>query len=310
MKSFTIEDRVYGTYNFSEPVLVELVESKAVQRLKGIAQFGVPDIWYHKKGFFRFEHDVGVAILLAKLGATTEEQIAGLLHDVSHTAFSHVVDYVIGNVIDENFQDKILFDVISSDRQIPLILEKYGFDIKNFETMDRFTLLERPEPELCADRVDYALRELAIDGETEFVRPCVNSIIAVDGKMCFNSKDMAKIFGVKFLDLHKNHWAGWEAVSRYYFLAEALKEALKDNLITFDDFRKDDTYLVKKLQASNNPKIKKIIDMLLNGNVTAIEGQKKLRYTDPYYLENGELMRLSENDEEFHEKLLEITKKS
>jgi len=309
MKSFTIEDRVYGTWKFSEPILVELVESEAVQRLKGIAQFGVPDIWYHKKGFFRFEHDVGVAILLAKLGATTEEQIAGLLHDVSHTAFSHVVDYVIGNVIDENFQDKILFDVISSDRQIPLILEKYGFDIKNFETMDKFTLLERPEPELCADRVDYALRELAIDGETEFIRSCVNGIIAIDGKMCFNSRDMAKVFGTKFLDLHKNHWAGWEAVSRYYFLAEALKEALKTNVITFDDFRKDDDYLVKKLEASDNPKIKNIIGMLLNGKLARIDKPKKLRYADPYYVENGKLMRLSENDQEFREKLLNVIQK-
>jgi len=310
MKSFTIEDRVYGTCSFSEPVLVELVESEAVQRLKGIAQFGVPDIWYHKKGFFRFEHDVGVAILLAKIGATTEEQVAGLFHDVSHTAFSHVVDYVIGNVIDENFQDKILFDFICSDRQIPLILEKHGFDIKNFETMDRFTLLERPEPELCADRVDYALRELAIDGETEVVKMCTNDITAKDGRMCFKSKNVAKIFGEKFLNLQTTHWAGWEAVSRYYNLAEALKEALNTGIISFDDFRKDDTYLVKKLQASSNPKIKKIIDMLLNGNVTAIEGQKKLRYTDPYYIENGKLMKLSENDEEFNEKLLEITKKS
>lgn len=309
MKSFIIEDRVYGTYNFSEPVIVELVNSEAVQRLKGIAQFGVPDIWYHKKGFFRFEHDVGVAILLAKLGATTEEQIAGLLHDVSHTAFSHVVDYVIGNVIDENFQDKILFDVICSDRQIPLILKKYGFDIKNFETMDKFTLLERPEPELCADRVDYVLRELAIDGETEFARSCVNSIIPVDGRMCFKSKDMAKTFGTKFLDLHKNHWAGWEAVSRYYLLSEALKEALKNNVITFDDFRKDDDYLVKKLEASDNPKIKNIIDTLLNGKLTRIDKPKKLRYADPYYLDNGKLMKLSENDEEFHKKLLNVLKK-
>ena len=115
--------------------------------------------------------------------------------------------------------------------------------------MDKFTLLEKPEPELCADRVDYVLRELAIDGEIEFVKLCMNNITAVDGSMCFKSKDMAKTFGIKFLDLHKNHWAGWEAVSRYYFMAEALKEALKNNVITFDDFRKDDDYLIKKLEA-------------------------------------------------------------
>ena len=36
-------------------------------------------------------------LLIKKLGGSVEEQIAGLLHDVSHTAFSHVIDYVFDN---------------------------------------------------------------------------------------------------------------------------------------------------------------------------------------------------------------------
>jgi len=309
MESLIIEDRVYGSHNFSEPVFVELIESDAVQRLKGIAQFGVPDVWYHKKGFFRFEHDVGVAILLARIGATIEEQIAGLLHDVSHTAFSHVVDYVVGDPKYEDFQDKAHFDVISSDAQIPFILKKYGFDVNDFRLLGNFTLLERPEPELCADRIDYALRELAIDGEKEVVKMCVNGIMAFNGKICFKSKNTAKLFGLKFLDLHKNHWAGWEAVSRYYTLAEALKEALKINLITLEDFRKDDAFLIKKLEASDNSKIREIIGKLLNGKLVDVKGEKKLRYVDPYYIEENKLKKLSENDEEFREKFLNVIQK-
>jgi len=306
-KPLTIEDRIYGTYKFSEPVLVELIESDAVQRLKGIAQFGVPDVWYHKKGFFRFEHDVGVAILLSKLGAAIEEQIAGLLHDVSHTAFSHVVDYVVGSTKDEDFQDRILFDFISSDSQIPPILDRHGFDIKDFRTMSKFTLLERPEPELCADRVDYCLRELLVDGDVEdveVVKMCVSNIMAVDSKMCFSSKNPARLFGDRFLKLQRDHWAGRQAVGRYYILADALKEGMRTNLISFEDFKKDDEYLVRKLESSSNPKIKNDINMLLNGHISHVNLPKKLRYVDPYYVENGKLLKLSENDKEFYEKFL------
>ncbi len=34
-------------------------------------------------------------MLVNRLGGSLEEQIAALLHDVSHTAFSHVIDYVL-----------------------------------------------------------------------------------------------------------------------------------------------------------------------------------------------------------------------
>ena len=42
----------------------------------------------------RFEHSLGVFALLRRLRAPRREQVAGLLHDISHTAFSHAVDFV------------------------------------------------------------------------------------------------------------------------------------------------------------------------------------------------------------------------
>jgi HD superfamily phosphohydrolase len=38
-------------------------------------------------------------LLVRRLGASLEEQIAALLHDVSHTAFSHVIDSVDHNLL-------------------------------------------------------------------------------------------------------------------------------------------------------------------------------------------------------------------
>ncbi len=45
----------------------------------------------------RYEHSLGVYLLLRRLGAGPREQVAGLLHDVSHTAFSHAVDFVFSS---------------------------------------------------------------------------------------------------------------------------------------------------------------------------------------------------------------------
>ena len=45
----------------------------------------------------RLEHSLGVYLLLTRLGAGRRERVAGLLHDVSHTAFSHAVDFLFAS---------------------------------------------------------------------------------------------------------------------------------------------------------------------------------------------------------------------
>src|SRR5205807_2656177 len=138
------------------PVLEKLINSPSMQRLKKIKQSGLPKSLYIE--FDRFEHSIGVMLILRILGASLEEQIAGLLHDVSHTAFSHLIDWVMGDTLKEDFQDKNHKKFIKSS-EIPKILERYGFDVKRVIKIKSFPLLEQPSPNLCAYRVDYALRE-------------------------------------------------------------------------------------------------------------------------------------------------------
>jgi len=82
-----VNDKLYAKVEITSPVLLELIKSKSMQRLKKIAQHGIPNKYYHYAGGNRFDHCVGVMLLLKRLGTTEEEQVAGLLHDVSHTAF-------------------------------------------------------------------------------------------------------------------------------------------------------------------------------------------------------------------------------
>lgn len=101
-----ISDVLYGEFEV-DVVLEELILSKPMQRLKGIHQAGASYLMNEKWNVTRFDHSVGVMLLVKKLGGSVEEQIAGLLHDVSHTAFSHVIDYVFDNE-DESYHEEIL----------------------------------------------------------------------------------------------------------------------------------------------------------------------------------------------------------
>jgi len=105
----TLNDRIFGKISITEPVLIELIKSKPLQRLKAIDQSGYYEPWFPGTKHSRFEHSVGVCWLLKKYGAPIEEQIAGLIHDVSHTAFSHTSDYIFdtGSEREHTHQDKM-----------------------------------------------------------------------------------------------------------------------------------------------------------------------------------------------------------
>ena len=306
-----IEDIVYGDEKIKEEVLIELINCKSIQRLRGLAQYWLPDEYYHKKGFSRYEHSIGVLIFLRKLGAGLDEQIAGLLHDVSHTAFSHVVDWVIGDPTKEDHQDKNHLKIIENS-EIPRILRNHFFDYRKISELERFSLLERETPGLCADRVDYALREIATDGEEEISKKLFSFLGSRDGNLFFNNVYIAEEFGRIYSNLNKVHWAGVEARTRYYLLANILKRALNNKIISREDLYKTDLELIDVLYKSKDGEIIFGLDFLKNkkiakegNNGNGIYLRKKYRWVDPEVLCFGDIRRLSELSENYRKFLEE-----
>lgn len=302
-----IQDRVYGEYTIKEPVLLELIESPAVQRIKNINQYGCPDEYFYVYNFSRYEHCIGVMILLAKLGASLEEQIAGLLHDVSHTAFSHTIDWVISNDGKEEYADsqhKSYLLKVGIDK----ILQKYGYDFDRIADPHQFSLLEKESPDLCADRVDYAIRECTFNFPMDEVQKSVTNFTTHNGQIVCKNYESALWFGEKFLWHQINRWGCFEGVSRYRWFANALKYGIEEATLTLEDFWQDDKFVIEKLKKTTNPKIHKILSTLENKSLTHLPlsteaTKKKFRYVDPLFLDNNEVKRLSDVDKNFKEKL-------
>src|ERR1700678_3028959 len=82
-------DRVYGRMTVEDAGILDLIGCPTFQRLKGVRQAGPSSLAFPFKDVTRFEHSLGVFVLLRRLRASRREQVAGLLHDISHTAFSH-----------------------------------------------------------------------------------------------------------------------------------------------------------------------------------------------------------------------------
>jgi hypothetical protein len=303
MVRFKIKDKIYGYEIITEPLIIDLIKSQPFQRLKKLNQFGIPNKYYHIKNFSRYEHSLGVMILIKRLGGSVQEQVAGLLHDLSHTAFSHLVDWVIGDAGgNESYQDNRHEKVINSN-PIKGILLKHGYDPKIIADYHNYKLLEKDAPDLCADRVDYAFREFPVSVSKKLFKSLINK----DNEIVMKDERSAFEFGKNFLKLQRNHWGGYQAVTRYRLLSNILKFAIKNKIINFNQFLKDDEYVIDKLIKSKNNYVvtslkiltKKKIKLLKNNEIVF----KKFRYVDPKFIVDNCSVRLSEYNSKYKELL-------
>ncbi|KAM0815607.1 hypothetical protein AB5N19_01406 [Seiridium cardinale] len=153
-----IDDQLYGRHTITEPVLVELLRSPALARLAGVNQHGISSLLNITPRVTRMEHSIGAFLQVRIVGAEVDEQVAGLLHDISHTTMSHVVDFALSKPGEGSFHEVHKMRYVNMTR-IPEILKRHGFgDLKPLDE-ELYPLVEQPAPHLCADRLDYGLRD-------------------------------------------------------------------------------------------------------------------------------------------------------
>jgi len=296
-----INDRIYGKVDIKDKVIEELILSKPLLRLKKISQDGAPHFIQPIRSVTRFEHSVGVWYLSCKYKRPIEEQIACLLHDVPHTAFSHAIDFVVNDEKHE-FHEKFTEEIIMKS-EIPLILEKHKVDIKKVLNKKTFPLLENDLPDISFDRWDYFMRDgFAVNFLPQvLVGEFLANIYLEKNNLYFKDIKLASTFAILFMSFSRLIWLDPTSHGSYFLVSEALKTALKNGCITQDDFFTDDEILMKKLRKINDKKINKLLARLTPGKefVYAPEseaeffGPNKPRVVDPLVLQKGRLTRIS-----------------
>lgn len=102
-------DPIHGTMGFSE-LEVQLIDSRAFQRLRNIKHLGLAHYVFPGADFSRFSHSLGVCHLTGRIfealksnGVSVDVdeikmfRLAGLLHDIGHYPFSHALENPIAD---------------------------------------------------------------------------------------------------------------------------------------------------------------------------------------------------------------------
>ncbi len=194
---------VMGDVQEHNPCILALLESQALLRLKHIDQSG-PQAYFSANfpSFTRYEHSLGVYALLKRYNVSQDEQIAGLLHDVSHTVFSHVADILFqsGSQRTESYQDAIHAWFLNS-MHVDKILSKYHLTIHDVMPKNpKFVALEQPYPDMNADRIEYNLHTGLVlqDLSPQDVEQILSSLHFESSQWFFSNIGMAKKFANLF----------------------------------------------------------------------------------------------------------------
>ncbi|MCI5052073.1 MAG: HD domain-containing protein [Simkaniaceae bacterium] len=308
----------YGELEVNEPVLLELIKSEPVQRLKNIHQYGVS--YYasdHNEEYTRFDHSMGVFAILRIKNRPLLEQISGLLHDVSHTIFSHVGDWIFDKEHQEKDYQNSIHKQFLRQSGIAAILAKHGISLDKVEpTFENFPALEQPLPNLCADRIDYNIQGAYLKNFITKVEALdlLSDLKFTDGQWIgTNPELMAKI--VRFsMFMTKNTWGCPDNHTASRCLADAILRAREIGLITHDEihFGTDDS-VWNKLKRSADPFITQRMGLLtkVNSLFQIVDHEEadtiyvgRFRGINPLINKEGKVVRLTEIDQKLREEFI------
>jgi hypothetical protein len=293
------EDRVYGEVKIEDPGVLALIECPTFRRLQAIKQAGPSALAFPFKTVTRFEHSLGVYLLLGRLGSDRREQVAGLLHDVSHTAFSHAVDFVFDSE-EQDHHEGLKPEFLRRPDMVAAI-QAAGFRPEDFFDDTVYPLLEQPLPGLCADRLDYFFRDsLACNVTTpEQIARFLAHLAVIGTMIVFTDTTVAREAAERFSAMNRDWWASPTEAYIYNEFADAIREAFRTGVLRKADLLGDDALVLGKLKAARGGRIIEKLQNILRFRPDAVRGFTprvipKNRWIDPPILSGTTIRKLSE----------------
>lgn len=305
-----VEDRIYGRFEIADPAVLELIATRPFQRLKRINQYGGVDLVFPGRyGVTRYEHSLGVWRVLNSLGAPREIQVAGLLHDLGHTAFSHMVDMALSDA-GEDFHEKKM-RLIEGIGEVDAVLERHRIPPVRADDCPE---IKRSLPDVGADRIDYGVRDYvgAVNSGAGLGEKVLRSIELSGREIVFTDQAAAGEYALAGLE------AMWLCIYEpsvacvYQALTEIIRTGFREGWIGEGDLFSDDASLFAVI-AAHRERLPETHFKLFTTPFRVEEVDEaeadfhhvklKVRYFDPPVRAGGGRERVSVLDPAFREKL-------
>lgn len=172
-------DAIHGYIEVDNSIILQLINTKEMQRLRRIKQLGGTYQVYHSAEHSRFTHSLGVYHIVRmmcdkhRIGGFLSDydiltvECAGLLHDIGHGPFSHSFEGAF-DLNHEVYFGKIILGDSEVNKVLSLVDSNFPKHVASVidKTHPNKILIQMISSQLDGDRMDYLLRDSYFTGTT------------------------------------------------------------------------------------------------------------------------------------------------
>jgi len=270
-----------------------------LERLKGIGLFCGVDYscLFHPHTFYsRFDHSLGVALIIWHFTHHKEATLAGLLHDVSTPVFSHAIDFKNKDYLNQESTEKDNAQMILDDKALLELLKKDHIEVNAILHYDKYPVADLKTPAICADRLEYMFSTgyfLTDSFNLDLIQRCYENLsIQENGELGFTNQKIAEEFFHACLEVTKLFLEPYDKMT-LQLLANLVELALKEKLIQPQDiYLKSEQDMIEVLENSTSKDIQTFYSLLTKqkqittqktplDNAYCLKIDVKRRYIDP-----------------------------
>jgi len=206
--------------------------------------------------YSRFDHSMGVALIIWHFTHNMAQALAGLFHDIATPTFAHVVDFLYGDHLTQEATENGTGEQIRRDREIGQLLENYRLIPAQVENYHIYPIADNNSPKLCADRLEYTLGNSVNYGILNLPQATAiyhDLIVGTneygDPELMFQSPERAYLFSEAALQCSKIYVSEPDRYAMQ-ILSELLGNAVRQGVITESDLHQTEPEIIQKLTAS------------------------------------------------------------
>lgn len=204
--------------------------------------------------YSRYEHSLGVALIVWHFTQDPAQAVAGLFHDVTTPVFAHVVDFLNGDHLHQESTEAGVAACLEGSREIMTLLEKYNLTVEQVCDYHRYPIADNDSPALSADRLEYTMGNLLNYGfaDLETIAGFYRDLIVDEDEadrpeLVFRTAETAAAFTLAALK-NSHVYVADEDRFAMQALAELLRLALEKEVLRLEDLHTTEPPVIRALE--------------------------------------------------------------